>query len=178
MVNTLFEEMRAEAEAVVRLGAPAARLVEERVGFMRYRGQGHEVAVRLPTDRLGPDGAERLRAAFEATYRELYGRVIPHLEVEVLTWTLALSEDRPLPGRLPEVAPAPAPDPIGRRRLVDPGTGAETEAAIHARAAMRPGARIEGPAVIAEAETSTLVPAGFTAALNAAGHIIIERVAA
>ncbi|MBX6740768.1 MAG: hydantoinase/oxoprolinase family protein [Acetobacteraceae bacterium] len=177
-VNALFDEMRAEAEAVVRLGAPAALLVEERVGFMRYRGQGHEVAVRLPTDRLGPDGTERLRAAFEATYREFYGRIIPNLEIEAVTWTLALSEDRPLPGRLPEVAPRPAPEPLDWRRLVDPGTGAEIEAAIHARAAMQPGARIEGPAVITEAETSTLVPTGFAAAVNAAGHIVIERMAA
>ncbi|WP_255574936.1 hydantoinase/oxoprolinase family protein [Caldovatus aquaticus] len=145
---------------------------------MRYRGQGHEMAVPLPRDRFGADGAARLRAAFEATYEALYGRIIPRLEIEALTWTLSLSEDRPLPGRLPEVAPAPAPDPLGRRRLADPATGAEIEAAIHARAALRPGMRIAGPAVIAEPETSTLVPGGFVATINAAGDILIERMEA
>jgi N-methylhydantoinase A len=40
--------MRDEAEAVVRLGVPRDALVETRTGFMRYRGQGHEVAVKLP----------------------------------------------------------------------------------------------------------------------------------
>jgi N-methylhydantoinase A/oxoprolinase/acetone carboxylase beta subunit len=40
---------------------------------------------------------------------------------------------------------------------------------------MRPGAAISGPAMICEAETSTLIPAGFTAALNGVGHIIIDR---
>ena len=58
---------------------------------------------------------------------------------------------------------------------MDPGTGAEVEAAIHDRAALPPGARIQGPAVIVEAETSTLVPQGFQAGPNAAGHIVIER---
>jgi N-methylhydantoinase A len=174
-VNALFAEMRAEAEAVVRLGAPDAPLREERTGFMRYRGQGHEVPVALPEGPYGADGAERLRAAFEAAYHGLYGRTIPRLEIEVLTWTLSLAEAKPLPARIPSPGPAEAPAPAGRRRLVDPGTGAEVDAAVHDRAALPPGARIEGPAVIVEAETSTLVPVGFRAGPNAAGHILIER---
>src|SRR6202035_4831132 len=47
-VNRLLGEMRAEAEAIVRRGAPEARLTEQRSAFMRYRGQGHEIAVPLP----------------------------------------------------------------------------------------------------------------------------------
>jgi len=173
--NALFADMRAEAEAVVRLGAPVGALREARTAFMRYRGQGHEVAVDLPAESYGADGAARLHAAFEDAYRALYGRVIPKLEVEALTWTLSLSEPKPPPRRLAEPEPAPAPDPAGWRRLADPGSGEEVEAAIHAREALRPGARIAGPAVVVEAETSTLVPPGFTAALNAGGHILVER---
>lgn len=177
-VNALLDEMRAEAEAVVRLASPQGALAEHRVAFMRYRGQGHEVAVQLPMQRLGADGRERLREAFEAAYRDLYGRVIPRLEVEALTWTLSLAEDRPLPAPLAEPPPAPSPPPTGTRRLVDPGTGAEVTAAVHDRAGMPPGARVQGPAVIAEAETTTIVPAGFTAWLNLAGHVVMERTTA
>ena len=57
------------------------------------------------------------------------------------------------------------------------GTGAPVDAAIYPRATLPPGARIAGPAVIVEAETSTLVPDGFTAGPNAAGHLLIERTA-
>src|SRR5262249_37740756 len=46
--NRLLAEMRAEAEAIVRRGAPDAPLAERRSAFMRYRGQGHEIAVELP----------------------------------------------------------------------------------------------------------------------------------
>jgi N-methylhydantoinase A/oxoprolinase/acetone carboxylase beta subunit len=60
---------------------------------------------------------------------------------------------------------------------MDPCAGRPVEAAIYDRAALSPGARIAGPAVIVEAETSTLVPEGFRAGPNAAGHILIERVA-
>ena len=178
LVNGLYESMRTEAEAVVRLGAPDAAVQEIRTGFMRYRGQGHEVAVTLPA---GPyedgDGTTVFRAAFEATYNALYGRIIPKLEIEVLTWTLSLAEAKPLPARIADAPPAAAPPPTGTRRIIDPGTGGPVEAAIYGRATLRPGARITGPAVIVEAETSTLVPDGFTAGLNAAGHLLIERIA-
>jgi N-methylhydantoinase A len=144
---------------------------------MRYRGQGHEVPVALPPGPYTADSLPAFRAAFEATYHALYGRTIPRLEIEVLTWTLALAETKPLPARIADPPAAPAPPPAGMRRIVDPGTGTEVEAAIHDRATLPPGARITGPAVIVEAETSTLIPAGFRAGPNAAGHILIERIA-
>ncbi len=176
LANGLYEAMRTEAEAVVRLGAPDAALEEVRTGYMRYRGQGHEVAVPLPPGPWHAESAVAFRAAFDATYHALYGRTIPRLEIEVLTWTLALSEARPLPARIPDPPEVPAPPPAGWRRIVDPGTGAPVEAAVHDRAALPPGARIAGPAVIVEAETATLVPEGFRAGPNAAGHLLIERI--
>ena len=45
-LDALFAAMRAEAASVVRLGFPVGELAETRTAFMRYRGQGHEVAVR------------------------------------------------------------------------------------------------------------------------------------
>jgi N-methylhydantoinase A/oxoprolinase/acetone carboxylase beta subunit len=46
--NALLAVMRTEAEAIVRRGEPAAPLTESRSAFMRYRGQGHEIAVPVP----------------------------------------------------------------------------------------------------------------------------------
>jgi N-methylhydantoinase A len=177
LVNGLYDSMRAEAEAVVRMGAPDAPLQEVRTGFMRYRGQGHEVAVTLPAGPYGTDSEAAFRMAFEATYRALYGRTIPKLEVEVLTWTLSLAEAKPLPTRIPDPPGAAAPTPSGMRRIMDPGVRQLIDASIYDRASLAPGARIIGPAVIVEAETSTLVPEGFRAGPNAAGHILIERIA-
>jgi N-methylhydantoinase A len=171
-IDALFTEMRAEAEAVVRLGAPGVALEEIRTGFMRYRGQGHEVAVSLPV--TGGIDPAALRAAFDATYARLYGRVIPGLEVEALTWILSLAESHTLPpiGAMPPDCSPGAP--AGSQRVIDPATGAAAMADTYWRAHLPPGARLAGPAVVLEDGTSTIVPPGFTAKLAAAGELLIE----
>ncbi|HZU91486.1 MAG TPA: hydantoinase/oxoprolinase family protein, partial [Stellaceae bacterium] len=61
--NALFAAMRAEAERVVRRGAGTAPLTETRSAFMRYRGQGHEIAVSLPARAYEAADAQVFRAA-------------------------------------------------------------------------------------------------------------------
>ncbi len=122
MLNELFAAMRAEAEAVVRPAAPGETLVESRQAFMRYRGQGHEIAVPLPNEPFATDAARELRRRFEVTYEQVFGRAIPKLEVEALTWTLSLATDRPLPSPAKTVARAAAPAPSGHREVLDPAT--------------------------------------------------------
>jgi N-methylhydantoinase A len=173
-IDALFAEMRDEAEAVVRLGVRDGALQETRTAFMRYRGQGHEVAVPLPSSALDPAA---LRAAFDATYTRLYGRTIPRLEVEALTWTLALSQARALPPRaLPPVDRGPAA-PSGKCRITDSATGETYVAAMFLRSALQPGQSVAGPAAIVEDGTTTIVPPGFTARVAAGGDIVIEETA-
>jgi N-methylhydantoinase A len=170
-LDALFAGMRAEAEAVVRLGFPAGALAETRTAFMRYRGQGHEVAVVLPP---GPVDASALRTAFDATYARVYGRIIPGLEVEAVTWTLALAQPFALPERLPVPPDVAPPAATASARVIDPASGDTTDAAVYVRAALPAGARLSGPAIIVEAGTSTIVPPGFTARVAAAGELLIE----
>ncbi len=177
MLNGLFTAMRAEAEAVVRLGAPGETLVETRTAFMRYRGQGHEIAVALPLRDFVPEDCAGLKALFDAAYAQLFGRTIPRLEVEALTWTLSLATDRPLPAPMASVAALPAAKPVGFRSLFDPATGVADEAAIYERPSLTPGMAFPGPALVVEDETTTVVPKGFDARINALGQIILEDVA-
>jgi N-methylhydantoinase A len=169
-IDALFAEMRAEAEAVVRLGVPIGTLLEARTGYMRYRGQGHEVAVPLPDGALDPAA---LRAAFDATYARVYGRVIPRLEVEAVTWTLSLAEPHDLPPVLPNPPDAGVATPSGRYRIVDSATGDVVDAALLVRSTLPKGARTTGPALIVEHGTTTIVPSGHTVRINDAGDIVI-----
>ena len=178
MVNDLFAEMRAEAEAVVRLGAPDEPLVETRGAFMRYRGQGHEIMVPLPDRDLTADDATALEGWFSETYSALFRRSIPHLSVEALNWTLSLATDRPGADSVAGTPDPYRPEAEATRRLFDPASGDWIEAAVYARAELRPGAQIEGPAILVEDETTTLVTNGFGATLNGLGQIVLTKEAA
>ena len=173
-VNALFTAMREEAETVVRLAAPKEKLVETRHAFMRYRGQGHEIAVPLPNRPLDVDAAHELRRRFEETYAAVFGRIIPKLEVEALTWTLSLATDRPLPKPVPEAKATPAPKASSERDVLDPASGQHERAAIHERTSLGPGMSLDGPALIVEDGTTTVVPQGFLARINALGQIVLE----
>jgi N-methylhydantoinase A len=168
--------MRAEAEPIVRRGAGDAPLTETRSAFMRYRGQGHEIAVPLPTRPYRDDDAAILRAAFEEAYRRLYSRVIPGVEVEILSWVLLLSAPSPSESAAAPAAPEPhTPQAARHRPVFDPETGEFIAVAIHERHNLLPGAFLPGPAVIVEDETSTVVSRLFDARIDAFGYIELLR---
>ncbi|MBV8322473.1 MAG: hydantoinase/oxoprolinase family protein [Hyphomicrobiales bacterium] len=173
--NRLFAEMRAEAEAIVRRGAPAAKLVEQRSAFMRYRGQGHEIAVTLPVRDLTAADRSTIRELFEAAYRRLYSRAIPGVEIEILSWVVAVRA--PAEGQLgaPARTRASKPKPASRRPIFDPHSGEFVEVDIYRRPDLAPGACISGPAVIAEDETSTVVSPRFDARIDRFGYIELTR---
>ncbi len=146
-------EMREEALAVV---APAASgpLKETRQAFMRYVGQGYEIAVPVPEQ---PE-RKTLRAAFDRAYEALYGRLISGLDVEVLSWTLTLTAPSP--------APASGRPPAGRRRGI-----VDKRRVLRHRLA--PGDRVHGPANIVEDQTVVVVGAGQQAEMDEYGNLLV-----
>jgi N-methylhydantoinase A len=174
--NLLLAAMRAEAEPIVRRGAGDAPLTETRSAFMRYRGQGHEIAVPLPTKTYAAGDATALRALFEEAYRRLYSRIIPGVEVEILSWVLLLSAPPPAePGPRPPSPTPYTPDPARHRAVFDSESGEFITVAIHDRGTLSPGAQIPGPAIILEDETSTVITPLFTATIDAFGYIELTR---
>jgi N-methylhydantoinase A len=174
--NALYAAMRHEAEAIVRRGAMDAPLTETRSAFMRYRGQGHEIAVPLPVRAYAAADAAELHAAFEDAYRRLYSRIIPGVEVEVLSWVLLLSAPAPAADAAPPPEPPPSyPSPARYRAVFDADTAEFIDVAIYERTALAPGAVIPGPAIIVEDETSTVVGRAFAARIDRFGYIELQR---
>ena len=173
--NRLFTEMRADAEAVVRRGQPSAELAEQRSAFMRYRGQGHEIAVELPVREFNAADRSKIAELFETAYRRLYSRSIPGVEIEILSWVIKLSG--PAEGRLAAAAMERPSDPKPRLRrpVFDPGTGKFMDIPVYWRPDLTPGTNIKGPAVIAEDETSTIVSPNFDARIDRFGYIELRR---
>jgi N-methylhydantoinase A len=67
------------------------------------------------------------------------------------------------------------PVPSGQRALLDPAGGAPRQVPLYWRAELHPGQHVDGPAVIAETETSTFVSETFRATLDRSGHLLLER---
>ncbi len=174
-VNAALEEMREEAYAIVRPAAPGAELNELRTAYMRYIGQGHEITVDLPARPLEPDDAAALQAGFDAAYSALYGRIIPGLDVEVLSWTLTVKSVVPEPEPAPETAARPAPAPRGQREVFDSATEKTVEAPVYVRSDLEPGNTVAGPALIVEDQTTTVVSSAFEAGVNSLGYLILQR---
>ena len=174
-ISGFFRDMANEARAVVRAGAPDGPLTERRVAFMRYHGQGHEIEVAVPPRDLEPPDADGLRRAFEAEYSRQFGRTVPDMKIEILNWALHLASQVPDIGPA-HAAPAPtAARPASARKILCDVTGKWREAAVYIRADLPNGARLSGPALITEPQTTTLVSADFDARVDGAGNIWMTR---
>ena len=74
------------------------------------------------------------------------------------------------------VTPPFAATPTGEvRRMFDPATESEINAAVFERNSLGPGASLRGPAVIVESETTTVVPPGFAAHVDAFASLTLTR---
>lgn len=159
-VDRVMAEMRAEAQEVVgRLAA--GELTESHRAYMRYVGQGYEIAVNA-----ADASAEGLRRAFDIAYEQLYGRLIPGLDVEVLSWTLNLRSERPTVGAFGTL-----PQPSTAGDLSDPGMSGGRVA----RDSLMPHDRLAGPVTIVEDQTTIVVPAGFHAQMDEHGNVVMSR---
>ncbi|MCP5149527.1 MAG: hydantoinase/oxoprolinase family protein [Ectothiorhodospiraceae bacterium] len=175
LVNTMFDEMAAEAREIVTRGAPGAALEERRIAYMRYVGQGHEIVVEVPTRTLTADDAGTLSDAFDAAYRALFGRTIPSMQVEVLTWALTVSTPPAAVPPMAAAAPREAPPPSGTRRVFDAEQVDFVDVAVHRRDALAPGMRVPGPCLVVEDQTTTIVSARFDLVVNGLGYLELVR---
>jgi len=65
--------------------------------------------------------------------------------------------------------------PSAKRRIFEPTLARWREVPVYERAALAGGARVAGPALIVEDQTTVLVTANFDASVNSAGHIVLDQ---
>lgn len=175
--NRLLGAMSREARTVVEPGAFGAALTETRVAYMRYVGQGHEITVTLPDRPLKPDDRAVLRKAFDDAYAALYGQTVPGMEPEILSWTLTVSTVAKAAATSAQKITLDAgfAEPIASRDVFDPPKQDFAGAGIFERESLKPGARVSGPALIVERQTTTFVTSVFDAHIDGVGAIVMTR---
>ena len=164
-VLALAEEMRSEASEVIRQAVDAEQVEEHLTGYMRYAGQGYEVAVPVELDELD---AQSLKVAFEAAYEKLYGRTIPDMDVEVLSWSLSLQA-----AQREEVSLSETADAESTESTIPMFDGVQMiEAPIVPRSAVSETIQ-SGPALIVETQTSIVVPTGASFCTDGNGDLFL-----
>ena len=174
-INSLFDEMIGEAEAVVRAGDASSPIVCERTAFMRYHGQGHEIEADLPDRAIEAGDIEVLRKAFEKEYQRQFARVVPGMTIEILNWAVRVStKSETERSAVPKTGEQDITAKV-RREISCDLTGNQVEAAVFDRRDLRPGDRFIGPALVVELQTTTLVSADFAAKVDGNGNLFLER---
>ena len=177
-VNGLLDSMSVEATKVVSEGAFDAPVEEARIAYMRYVGQGHEISVPLPSRALTAEDVTAIRALYDSEYTRFYDRPVPGSDVEILSFAVTVRTVVDDIAPAAEVADSASPKPIRTHLVRDTATGEVAEWPVYDRDHMTPGARIVGPAIVAEAETSTLVGPGWTCRMDGLGYLDLTQEAA
>jgi 5-oxoprolinase (ATP-hydrolysing)/N-methylhydantoinase A len=159
-LGAVLEGLESQGRALLaEAGVAEAEVTVERSADMRLVGQMHEIAVPLPDGSLTMARIEELRAAFAAAYAARYTIPPPGARFEAVNFRVRCAGPVPriiLSGAAADGAP-------GRSRKGSrPGwfNGAWHDTPVHDRYALRPGDRIEGPAIIEEREATTILAPG------------------
>ncbi len=178
-VNTLLADMEQEAMEVVAQGSFGAPLTQNRIAYMRYVGQGHEIPVRLPARALRDGDVSDIRAAYDTEYTRFFDRPVPGSDVEIMSYAVLVAtapqDDTGTSAAGRSAASAPEVVVTRTQQVRDTTSGEVAPWSVFDRTALSPGVRIAGPAIIAEDETSTLVNRGWNATVNDLGYIELTQ---
>lgn len=159
----LLSEMADEGVATLAAAdVPAEAITVRRSADLRYRGQGHEVAVPLPDGALGAGSLAALEETFAEVYRRLYGRVAEGVPLEVVSWRVVVSGPRPsLELRAPVGGVTDAAASLkGERPIYLPEQGKHVSVPIYDRYGLAPGTTFIGPAIVEERESTAIIGGG------------------
>ena len=173
-LNETFAQL--EKRATVQLleeSVPAGDILLLRSVEMCYRGQGHSLEVSVPAGRLDEGSLHTINEAFHRQHQVTYGYSRPEEVTEFVNLRLAGIGQLPKPRQQPARPGGKDPSPavIGRRKVYFDGQWHETP--IYSRDLLRHGNRLEGPAIVEQLDSTTMILPGQKAKIDALGNILI-----
>lgn len=186
-VNRLLDDVDAEAlghEMEEAAAETEKHLTEAGISFegidrvyeldMLYLGQTHTVSVPLAIP-AGGLTREAIREAFEAAYREAFGRLLENIPMRVMNYRIAVIGRRPgldMSVFSPRDGKPAEQCRTGTRKVY--ADGAFHDAAVYARLDLAVGTVIHGPAILEQPDTTIFVDPGLVARVDQFGNLIME----
>jgi N-methylhydantoinase A len=176
-VNQIYAEMEGSGRQILLdSGVPEGEISYARSADVRYVGQGYEVRVPLPAGTLDAGSRDALVAAFEAVYKQLYGRIGPNVGLEIMSWRLVVSGPRPsLQLRAEGPDSGMAEQALkGQRRVYHPEWREYRETPVYDRYTRAPGATFVGPAIVEERESTVVIGPGGRCAIDELRNLRVD----
>ena len=167
-------ELGARARAWLEQDAPAVS--SSQIAYsadMRYLGQAFQIEVPIAPAWLHAPGLDDLVGAFHGLHERLYAHADRASDVELIDLRATVTGTTPKPV-LHRPAPGDGPAvPYTRRRIHYDGRA--YEAAIYHRRDLLAGQYADGPAVVEQDDTTTLIPSGFRGVVDSLSNIVIQE---
>ncbi len=173
-----FEELEGQARKQLEDdGVPADRMIIQRVCDCRYLGQGYELRLDAPSGDIDDSWVAKLTSDFHEAHEREYTRRFDDVDIElpnIRVRGIGLMPDL----TVPEVQTG---DGDSQRAVhheaeawfrVD-GNMVRLPTRYYDRSKLLAGDRIEGPGIINQYDTTTVLPPGFTAEIDRFGNIVM-----
>ena len=123
-----------------------------------------------------PATLEAVRETFDVEYSRIYGMTIPDVEIEAVTWRLSAfaATSSVEPDSSLGTADGP-PTPISHRPMTFVRGQDPIDTPVYRRVDLGAGARFDGPAVVEERETTSVIRPGWSVEVAADGSLIASR---
>ena len=173
-LGSIFSALEGQAAAdMAAEGVDPASVTVRRSLDMRYRGQSYELTVPALPSPPAAASSHALEEGFHAEHAAIYGHSSPGQPTEIVQARLqAIGRmAKPALSRLPDPPdrPAPAPGDYRRVRLRE-----WREIPIYRRCDLLPGHRLDGPALVLQEDTTTLVAPEWRGAVDGWGNLVMS----
>lgn len=170
-----LDEMYRDAYSVIRSAATGDSLRLRRFVEIRYVGQGHELRIPLPDGAPTRQTMETLRREFEVEYERQYGIEALTLECEIISWSLTLTTETFFQSPPFHRSPDQSRISAKTQESWDISSNGYLKYRLLDRSVVSTAEEIEGPALICEEQTTTVVPLNWTATCDAWGNLLLQR---
>jgi N-methylhydantoinase A len=187
-IRTLFLDVAPESLPTLRaalsdLSTAAERWLREEQRFtgpaaisvmaeMRYHGQSFELEAAIEPGWIERGELDKLRDAFHRQHEAVYAFADPAAPVQLVNLRLVIAGATAPPDFPPEKLVKG--DPVPERMVEVFHDGARRRMPLYLRDALHHGHAFAGPAVVAQEDATTCIPAGFTARTDAYGNLHLE----
>ena len=175
-LERIYGELEGEGRRAIASTSVVPRAVTvKRAADMRYVGQEHAVAVDLPLELFATSDLAGIKRHFDAMHELRYGTCAPDERAEIVSLRTTVTGVMEKPPRTTIKAgdARPAAAASTGTRLVYFGEAGFVDTPTYARIGLLAGNRIEGPALIEEHASTTVLAPGDTLEVDALGNLVI-----